>query len=88
MAGVMETIQLELMLEMARSRETVAFIPRKKAELLGTGFTAIPLQDPDLRLRLAFTWLSTAELQPSALAFTQFVREYLCIQGDETARIY
>ena len=75
--SVMETIQMELMLDMARSRNMVAFIPHKKTQTLGNTFRAVPLEDPDLRLRLAFTWLNSAELQPSAMAFIQFVQRLL-----------
>jgi|GEM_PF-2496449 len=74
--NVMETIQLELMLDMAKSGTKIAMIPHKKTFRLSSGLAAVPLDDPELRLRLAFTWLDSAELQPSALTFLNFIRFY------------
>lgn len=81
--SILETIQTELMFHMALAGIKIAIMPHKKAQSIPKGLIAIPFNDPDLQLRLAFTWLSDKALSFSARKFLQLAEEEYGLTSDE-----
>lgn len=81
--SILETTQSELMFQMTLAGIKIAIMPRKKARHIPRELVAIPFNDPDLQLRLAFTWLKGRPLSFSARKFLRLVEEEYGLTSDD-----